>query len=125
MKIIKFVVKMIGMAVIGIAFAIAGAFIGGRVLGSDAVGFGALGLAIGGILVGFPLGTIVGLILLKKLFHQQGSVWLGVLGAVVGTVATMVLSEPLNLNAHINLLFGVFFTIVPALTLGGFYLIKR
>ena len=85
MKIIKFVIKMIGMAVIGIAFAIAGAFIGGRVLGSDAIGFGAIGLAIGGILIGYPLGTIVGLILLKKLFHQQGSIWLGTLGAFLGT----------------------------------------
>ncbi len=125
MKIIKFVVKMIALAVIGIAFAIAGAFIGGRVLGGDAVGFGALGLAIGGILIGFPLGTIVGLILLRKLFHQKGSLWLGMSGAIVGTIATAVLSEPLNLNANVNLLFGVFFTMVPALTLGGFYLMKR
>lgn len=116
---------MIGIAIIGIAFAIAGAFIGGRVLGSDMVGFGALGLAIGGILVGFPLGTIVGLVLLRKVFHQKGSIWLGMLGAIIGTVATVVLSEPLNLNAHINLLLGVFFTIVPSLTLGGFYLTKR
>ncbi len=116
---------MIGLAVIGIAFAIAGAFIGGRVLGSEGAGFGALGLAIGGILVGFPLGTIVGLILLKKLFHQKGSLWLGMSGAIIGAVATAVLSEPLNLNAHVNLLFGVFFAIVPALTLGGFYLKKR
>ena len=124
MKIIRFVVKMIGLAVIGIAFAIAGAFFGGRVLGSDVVGFGGLGLAIGGILIGFPLGTIVGLIILRKLFHQKGSLWLGMLGAIIGTISTAFLSVALNLNAHVNLLFGVFITIVPALTLGGFYLKK-
>ncbi len=79
-------------------FAITGAVVGGRILGSNAAGFGALGLAIGGILVGYPTGIIVGLLLIKKFFHRKGAVLLGLLGGIIGTVATVALSEPLNLN---------------------------
>ncbi|OGN87528.1 MAG: hypothetical protein A2158_07135 [Chloroflexi bacterium RBG_13_46_14] len=101
-----------------------GAIIGGRIIGSDAEGFGALGLAIGGILVGYPTGIIVGLLLMKRLFHQKGSVWLGLLGGIIGTVVTIALSEPLKLNSNSYLLFGAFFVLVTGLSLGGFYLKK-
>ena len=60
MKIFRFIIMMITLAVVGVTFAIAGAFIGGRIIGSNSEGFGALGLAIGGALVGYPLGIIVG-----------------------------------------------------------------
>ncbi len=115
---------MIALSIIGVALAIAGAFIGGRILGSGAVGFGALGLAIGGALVGFPLGIMVGILLLKKLFHQKGSLLLGMTGAIIGAVATLALAEPLNLNSNTNLLVGAFVLVVTGSSLGGFY-IKR
>ncbi len=117
-------IMMIALAVVGVTFAVGGAFIGGRILGSDAEGFGALGLAIGGAVVGYPLGIIVGLVLLKKFFHIRGSLLLGVLGAIIGTVATVALSEPLNLNSNINLLVGAFVLIVTGLSVGGLH-IKR
>ena len=112
------------LAVIGIVFAITGAFIGGRILGSDSAGFGALGLAIGGILVGYPTGIMVGILVIKNLFHQKGSVLLGLIGGIIGTVATVALAEPLNLNSNSYLLFGAFFVLVTGLSLGGFYLKK-
>ena len=121
-KIIRFIIMAFVLAVIGIIFAITGAFIGGRILGSDSAGFGALGLAIGGILVGYPTGIIVGILLIKKLFHQKGSVLLGLIGGIIGTVATVALAEPLNLNSNSYLLFGAFFVLVTGLSLGGFYL---
>ena len=123
-KMIRFIVMAFVLAVAGIIFSITGAFIGGRILGSDAAGFGALGLAIGGILVGYPTGIIVGILLVKRLFHQKGSVLLGLIGGIIGTVATVVLSEPLNLNSNSYLLFGTFFVLVTGLSLGGFYLKK-
>ena len=82
-KIIRFIIMAFALAVIGIIFAITGAFIGGRILGSDSAGFGALGLAIGGILVGYPTGIIAGILLIKKLFHQKGSVLLGLIGGII------------------------------------------
>ena len=123
-KMIRFIIMAFVLAVMGIIFAIAGFFIGGRILGSDAAGFGALGLAIGGILVGYPTGIIVGILLVKRLFHKKGSVLLGLMGGIIGTVATVALSEPLNLNSNSYLLFGVFFVLVTGLSLGGFYLKK-
>ncbi|MFC1957727.1 hypothetical protein ACFLX0_02815 [Chloroflexota bacterium] len=124
MRIFGFIIMMIALAVVGVAFAIVGAFIGGRILGSNAEGFGALGLAIGGALVGYPLGIIVGMVLLKRLFHQRGSLLLGISGAIIGTVATVALSEPLNLSSNINLLVGAFVLIVTGLSVGGLH-IKR
>jgi hypothetical protein len=124
MKIFRFTIMMIALAVVGATFAVAGAFIGGRILGSNAEEFGALGLAIGGVLVGYPLGIIVGIVLLKKLFHQSGSLLLGILGAIFGTVATVALSALLNLISNINLLVGAFILIVTGLSVGGLH-IKR
>ncbi len=121
-KLIRFFIMAFVLAITGIIFAITGAFIGGRILGSDAAGFGALGLAIGGILVGFPTGIIVGISLIKRLFHQKGSVLLGLMGGIIGTVATVALSEPLHLNSNSYLLFGAFFVLVIGLSMGGFYL---
>jgi hypothetical protein len=121
-KIIRLIIMAFVLMVLGIIFAITGAFIGGRILGSDSVGFGALGLAIGGLLVGYPLGIIVGILLIKKLFHQKGSVLLGVIGSIIGAIATVALSEPLKLNSSPYLLSGTFFVLVTGLSLGGFYL---
>ncbi len=118
----KFVLMTIGLGVLGIIFAVIGALTGGRVLGSDSAGFGALGLAIGGVIIGYPAGIIVGIISIKKILHQQGSLLFGILGSIIGAIVTMVLAEPLNLNSNINLLFGMFFLSVPVFCLIGFFL---
>jgi hypothetical protein len=121
-RIFKFVLMTIGLGVLGIVFGVIGALIGGRVLGSDSIGFGALGLAIGGVIIGYPTGIIIGIISIREIFHQRGSLVLGILGSIVGAVITMVLAEPLNLNSNTNLLFGVFFLSVPVFCLVGFFL---
>jgi hypothetical protein len=121
-NIVKFVIMTLGLGIIGIVFGLIGALIGGRVLGSDSFGFGALGLALGGIIVGYPTGIIVGIVLLKKLLHQRGSLPLGILGSIFGAIITLVLAEPLNLNSNPNLLFGVFSLSVPLFCLVGFFL---
>jgi hypothetical protein len=116
-RIFKFVLMTIGLGVLGIIFGVIGALIGGRVLGSDSIGFGALG-----VIIGYPTGIIIGIISIKEIFHQQGSLVLGILGSIIGAVITMVLAEPLNLNSNTNLLFGVFFLSVPVFCLVGFFL---
>ncbi|MFC1920200.1 hypothetical protein ACFLYQ_00570 [Chloroflexota bacterium] len=123
-RVARFVITAIGLGIIGIIFGIAGAFIGGRVLGADSVGFGALGLAIGGVLAGYPAGIIIGIILLKKFFHQRGSLLLGIIGSVIGAALIIVLAGPLNLASNANLLFGTFFLIMPTFCLIGFNLKK-
>jgi hypothetical protein len=121
-KIVKFVIMTISLGVLGIVFGVIGALIGGRVLGSDSFGFGALGLAIGGVIIGYPTGIIVGIVTLKRIFHQRGSLLLGILGSIVGAVVTIGVAEPLNLNSNPNLLFGTFLLSVPVLCMVGFHL---
>lgn len=121
-RIFQFVLMAVGLGLLGIVFAVIGALIGGRVLGSDSAGFGALGLAIGGVIIGYPAGIIVGIISIKRILHQKGSLLLGILGSIIGAVTTMILAEPLSLNSNINLLFGVFFLSVPVFCLVGFFL---
>ena len=121
-KIFKLVLMTLGLGIIGIAFGLIGVLIGGKVLGGNSVGFASLGLAIGGIIVGYPTGIIVGIVLIRKVLHQRGSLLLGFLGSVIGVVVIMVLAEPLHLNSNTNLLLGTFLVIVPVFCLVGFYL---
>jgi hypothetical protein len=121
-NIVKFVIMTIGLGIIGIVFGLVGALIGGKVLGDDSFGFGALGLALGGIIIGYPIGIIAGIVSIKKILHQRGSLLFGILGGIFGVVITIVLSVPLNLNSNPNLLSGVFFLSVPLFCLVGFFL---
>jgi len=121
-RISKFVLMTVGLGVLGIVFAVIGALIGAKVLGSNSVGFADLGLAIGGVIIGYPTGIIVGIISVKKILRQRGSLLLGILGSIIGAVVTILLAEPLHLNSNTNLLFGVFFLSVPVFCLVGFFL---
>jgi len=121
--IVKFVFMAIGLGITGIVFGLIGALIGGKVLGGDSFGFGALGLALGGIIIGYPTGIIVGIVSIKKILHQRGSLLLGILGSIIGSII-IALAEPLNLNSNSGLLFGAFFLSVPVFCLGGFLLRK-
>jgi len=122
--IVKFVFMVIGLGISGVVFGLIGALIGGKVLGGDSFGFGALGLALGGIIIGYPTGIIVGIVSIKKILHQRGSLLLGILGSIIGSVIIIALAEPLNLNSNSGLLFGVFCLSVPVFCLGGFFLRK-
>ena len=121
-KITRFIILTLGLGVIGIGFGLAGMLIGAKVLPSDSAGFAALGLAIGGLIVGYPIGIIVGIILIKKVLHQRGSLLLGIAGCIIGAAAAIGLAEPLNLNSNSDLLFITFLIVVPAFCMAGFYL---
>ena len=124
-RLLELVLMTIGLGIFGIVFGIIGGLIGGKVLGNDSVGFGALGLAIGGAIIGYTTGIIVGLIFIRKILHQKGSLLLGILGSIIGAVITMVLAEPLKLNTNTSLLFVVFSFSVPIFCLAGFFLRKQ
>lgn len=123
-RIARFILMAIGLGVIGIVFGLIGALIGGKVLGGNSVGFGALGLALAGIIIGYPAGIIVGIVSIKKILHQRGSLLLGISGSIIGSVIVIALAEPLNLNSNTGLLFGTFLLCVPVFCLSGFLLRK-
>jgi len=123
-RIARFILMAIGLGVTGIVFGLIGAIIGGKVIGGDSVGFGALGLALAGIMIGYPAGIIVGIVLIKKILHQRGSLLFGILGSIIGAVIVIALAEPLKLNSNTGLLFGAFLLCVPVFCLSGFLLRK-
>ncbi|MCD6599650.1 MAG: hypothetical protein J7L19_03665 [Dehalococcoidia bacterium] len=123
-RIARFILMAMGLGVTGIVFGLIGALIGGKVIGGNSVGFGALGLALASIIIGYPAGIIVGIVLIKKILHQRGSLLLGISGSIIGAVIVIALAEPLNLNSNTGLLFGTFLLCVPIFCLSGFLLRK-
>jgi len=124
MKIFKYVIMMISLAVTGIVFAVAGALIGGNILGNNAVEFGALGLAIIGALAGYLLGIILGIVIIKRVFCRKSSLLAGISGVIIGTAAVVFLAEPLKLISNTNLLIGVYLIVVTFFSVGGLCLKK-
>jgi hypothetical protein len=122
--IIKFTIMIIGVGVSGLILGFGGALIGIQILKGELFGFGELAGALGGMIIGYPLGVIIGLVLVNKIFHRNGSLLFGITGSCLGAAITIGLVEPLNVNLSPNLLFTIFFLLVPLLGTIGFYLRK-
>lgn len=126
---LKAVAGFIGMvivtAVTGFVFGALAAFIGASVLQGDLAGFGDLAGALTGMIAGYPIGVIIGIILVNKLLHYKGSVLFGSLGSLCGVALTIGIAEPLNLNLHTDLLFASFFLASPLLGILGFRLRRK
>lgn len=121
---IKFIGTVIGIGIIGVFFGFIAALIGALIMQGKLFGFGGLAGALGGIILGYPIGVIVGIIVIKKVFHYPGSILLGIVGGVLGGAITIALAEPLNLNLNPNVLFAIFFLIVPIMCTAGYRLKK-
>jgi len=90
--IIKFIIMFIGIGVSGLILGFSGALVGIQILERELFGFGELAGALGGMIIGYPLGVIVGLILINKILHQRGSLLLGILGIILRLLITVALS---------------------------------
>ena len=122
--ILRFMGTVIGIGIIGVLFGIIAALIGAFIMRGQLFGFGGLAGALGGIILGYPIGVIVGIIVIKKFFHYPGSILLGIAGGIVGGVIIIALAEPLNLNLNPNVLFALFFLLVPVMCTAGYRLKK-
>ncbi len=80
----RFLAVVIGTAVVGAAVATASAYVGGTILGSRLGDFGGLGVILLVMIVGYVLGVIAGIVVTHRLIGYRGSVWLGVVGSVLG-----------------------------------------
>lgn len=113
---------VIGTAFAGLLFGLSAALIGASILRGEVAGFGDLVGAIGGMVIGYPIGVIVGILLVNKLLHYRGSLLLGGLGSILGGAITIGLAEPLGLNLNPNLLWASFLLAPPLLGTIGFHL---
>ena len=97
-----------------------------RLLGvhvASPVGFEALGVAIFGLIIGYVLGAIAGLFLLKYAIHVPGSLLLGILAAAVWTVVSIGLTGLMSqMHDASSAIVVIVFLLIPTVSLAGFYL---
>lgn len=120
-KILKFILIAIALGLFGVAMGFLGGLFAGRVLGDGSLTD--LGLAILGLLLGYVCGIVVGVIAIKYVFHQRGSIIFGIIGAIIWTGISILVMIPFNLNDNLVSVFvTACFLGVPFAALGGFYL---
>ncbi|MFC1872483.1 hypothetical protein ACFLYV_02030 [Chloroflexota bacterium] len=112
----------VASVVCGVAVGALGGLIGAALMRGQLPGFGDLAGALMGIIIGYPVGVLIFFIVLRKAFKRRGSLVKGIAGTVIGAVAVMGLSEPLNLNVTPEVLFITFFLVSSMLGTVGFYL---
>ena len=121
-NILAFLGMMFGTAVTGLIVGFGLGFLLSRILYNDIAGWGGLVGALAGVALGYPLGVFIGQIIIYKALHYRGSLWLGALGAVLGTAIVFGLAEPLSLNVSPNLLWSAFLILTPLLATAGYHL---
>jgi uncharacterized protein YacL len=120
-----FVGMVLGTAVSGLRLGFGATFLLSFFLKKNIGGWGDLVGAVMGIVAGYPLGIIIGQVIIKKGFHFEGSLLLGVTGVILGVALVMLLAEPLHLNANSYVLFGTLFILTPLLGTFGYHLKGR
>jgi hypothetical protein len=115
----------LGATISGIALCILGVLIGAAVLRGEIAGFGAL---VGGLLggtIGYPLGIVTGIIVIHKFFHYKGSIWFGIVGAVIGIVIVVGVAGPLRSYSNMDIVALCFLLVPPVLGTAGYNLGAR
>ena len=118
---LNFIISAVGMTALGGVFGMAGGFIGAHVV--SPVDLAALGAAIFGLIIGYIIGAIGGLFLLKYTVHVNGSVLLGTLAAAVWTFLSVGVSGLMNqFHDASSVIVVIAFLLIPTAALSGFYL---
>lgn len=119
-RVIRFVLVAAVMAATGIACAAIVGFGVGYAVSGRHFGFGALGIVITAIMIGYPVGAIAGLLLLRKKPDVKGSLLFGILGCIIGASLTVLLAGALTIRFEPDALLGVYAVSVPALGAFGY-----
>ena len=116
----RFFLITIGLAVSGLVCALVLVLAVSLLMRNDSSGFGALGLALGGAMLGYPLGAVAGLFLLRRVLGMSGGLLLGIIGAFVGAAVPVGIASITNGSMGPDVLIGVYFVSVPVLCAIGF-----
>jgi hypothetical protein len=120
-RILKFILIALGMEVFSLGLGVLAGVISIRVWGDGSLID--LGLAIMGFILGGIFGIVAGIIALKYLFHQHGSVIVALIVAAVWGGVVTVLALTINLGiTFVSNLISILFLLLPAVAVGGFYL---
>jgi hypothetical protein len=121
-KATKYIIMTIGLGIIGVILGAAGAFIIYGVIVGDSPGLGAHMVGIIGFLICYPVGIIVGIVIIKMVLHQSGSLLLGIVGGIFGEIFAAFIASPLDLGNRLYIGYPMFFLSAPVFCLVGFYL---
>ncbi len=84
--------------------------------------FGPVSGASAGVIIGYPLGAIIGLILITKVFYRRGSLLLGISGILIGMAITIVLWYKIQDDKDVYYLIASFILAPVILGVLGYYL---
>jgi len=122
--VIKFFLMSLGLGVIGIILAVFAILLVRFAVGDDSIAV--IGLAMIGAIVGYVAGSILGLLIVQRVFHWRGSFVLGgvlvLVWAVAGFAVTMLFAG-IGLNPWIALV--LFYATLPFVGLGAYSLKRR
>ncbi len=124
-RVSKYIWMVIGTAVAGGIFGVLSALLMSWLMQDGSGGWGGLVGVILGLALGYPVGVFLGMVIFKKLFHYNGSLILGFFGVILGGALPFILSEPLGLNNHGDLLWWFIIFSSPLLGTIGFNLRKK
>ena len=80
-------------------------------------------LAIVGLLIGYVFGIVAGLLAIRFVLKQRGSVFLGIVAAVVWIGVSISIGIPFNLSDNlVSIVVGALFLCVPVAAMLGFNL---
>ena len=116
----RFFLFSAGIAASGLVCALILVLAVSLIMRNDSAGFGALGLALGGAMLGYPLGAMSGLFIFKRLLRINGSLLLGIIGALVGAAVPIAVASITNAALEPDVLIVVYFLSVPLLCALGY-----
>ncbi|MBN1857234.1 MAG: hypothetical protein JW846_09835 [Dehalococcoidia bacterium] len=119
-RLARFAAVALSVAVVGSGIAALAAFIAAQVMKGRATMIGDIVAVVVSLLIAYPSGVGIGIILVRKMLKWRGSVVLGIAGAFVAAVLTMVAAEPLHLNVNTQVLMSVYFVTVAVCAAAGF-----
>jgi hypothetical protein len=118
-KITKFILIALGLAVFSAACSVLGVLIA-RIFTTGTLAD--LGLAIIGLLFGYIFGVVLGILAIRFIFRQNGSLIFGMLAAIIWTGVSILIAVPFNLSSNlVSTIVIISFFCVPFAALGGFY----
>ena len=119
----KSILKVLGMVVAvgacGFVLGVVAGFLLAVIMRNQFSGWGSLLGVIYGILLFYPAGVILGLIIFK-IWHYKGSLWLGILGVCLGEFMTFGLDYLLRTRVSSGVLIPVFLVLAPLLGAVGY-----
>jgi hypothetical protein len=123
-KVAAFLGVVVVIGLIGIALGLLVAVIGIAIQGG-AGDFGTLAAGFSSMAIGYPIGVILGILLVNKFLHYRGSLLLGVFGSLLGAICNYVRVEYLNLDLSLNLLLAIGLLAPAILGAAGYHLQGR